>query len=81
MNALRLARCIVIGWFFAVLLQSPGAGAAALEKQDLSHCHRDGKRVTLCFDLRDDSRPMAGLVVVIATKDNAETRMLLRSRP
>jgi hypothetical protein len=74
---LRLARCIVIGCILSTLFPFQEARAGTLEKQDLSHCHRDGKKVTLCFDLRDDSKPSAGLVVAIATKDNIETRMLL----
>jgi hypothetical protein len=77
MNALLLKRCMVFVWFFATLVPSPRADAATLEKQDLSHCHREGKKVTLCFDLRDDSRPTAGLVVSITTKDSLETRLLL----
>jgi hypothetical protein len=59
MNDLRLARCIVIGCVFSILLPFQVARAATLEKQDLSYCHRDGKKVTLCFDLRDDSKPSA----------------------
>jgi len=55
----------------------PRGGAAALEQQDLSRCHRDGKKATLCFDLRDENKLTAGLVVAISTRDNSETRMLL----
>jgi hypothetical protein len=45
--------------------------ALAAISRDGDSCHLDSAKVTLCFDLRDDSHPTAGLMLNIGAVDNA----------
>lgn len=54
-----------------LIVATRASHAVAAAPRDGDACQMDSAKVTLCFDLRDDSYPKAGLMLNIGTVDNA----------